>query len=150
MLFMLPFLIQLKGFTRGHLIMGFPRGSDGKESVCRFDPWIGKIPWKREWLSSSVFLPPHAQALDNQFFLSLDFQNLKIYSWYSLDNVFDVISFLENSHIFFEKNYFLSLFSFSSRILTIGLLPLLSYPIFLSLWCFWLWSRKQSLLTSVF
>ena len=22
-----------------------------------FDPWIGKIPWRREWLSTSVFLP---------------------------------------------------------------------------------------------
>ena len=23
----------------------------------RFDPWVGKIPWRREWLSSPVFLP---------------------------------------------------------------------------------------------
>ena len=22
-----------------------------------FDPWIGKIPWKREWLPTLVFLP---------------------------------------------------------------------------------------------
>ena len=38
---------------------GFPGGSDGKESACRsaacrcwrprFDPWVGKIPWRREW-----------------------------------------------------------------------------------------------------
>ena len=32
------------------LSMGFPSGSDGKESTCkrrrpRFDPWVGKIPW---------------------------------------------------------------------------------------------------------
>ena len=38
-----------------------PSGSDGKEFVCsagdsRFDPWISKIPWRREWLSSPVFL----------------------------------------------------------------------------------------------
>ncbi|CAI9154631.1 unnamed protein product [Rangifer tarandus platyrhynchus] len=42
---------------------GFPGGSDGKESVHnagerpRFDPWVGKIPWRREWLPTLVFLP---------------------------------------------------------------------------------------------
>jgi len=23
----------------------------------RFDPWVGKISWRREWLPTSVFLP---------------------------------------------------------------------------------------------
>ena len=23
----------------------------------RFDPWVGKIPWRREWLHTPVFLP---------------------------------------------------------------------------------------------
>ena len=23
----------------------------------RFDPWVGKIPWRREWLPTPVFLP---------------------------------------------------------------------------------------------
>ena len=23
----------------------------------RFDPWVRKIPWKREWLPTPVFLP---------------------------------------------------------------------------------------------
>ena len=23
----------------------------------RFDPYIGKIPWRREWLSTPIFLP---------------------------------------------------------------------------------------------
>ena len=41
---------------------GFPGGSDGKESACQcrrpgFDPWMGKIPWRREWLPIPVFLP---------------------------------------------------------------------------------------------
>ena len=37
-------------------------GSDGK-SVCLqcrrpgFDPWVGKIPWRRKWQSTPVFLP---------------------------------------------------------------------------------------------
>ena len=37
-------------------------GSDGKESSCncrrpRFNPWVGKIPWNREWQLPPVFLP---------------------------------------------------------------------------------------------
>ena len=36
-----------------------------RESTCqcrrlkrrRFDPWVGKIPWRREWLPTPVFLP---------------------------------------------------------------------------------------------
>ena len=42
--------------------LGFPGGSDGKESACQcrrpgFDPWIWKMPWRREWQPTSVFLP---------------------------------------------------------------------------------------------
>ena len=42
--------------------MGFPGGSDSKESSynvgdLRLDPWVGKIPWRREWKPSLVFLP---------------------------------------------------------------------------------------------
>ena len=47
------------------ILEGSPGGSDCKESACHcrrcrrggFDPWIGKIPWRREWLSTPVFLP---------------------------------------------------------------------------------------------
>jgi len=28
-----------------------------KESNLRLVPWVGKIPWRREWLSTPVFLP---------------------------------------------------------------------------------------------
>ena len=43
--------------------IGFPCGSAGKESIhlqCRrpgFDPWAGKIPWRRERLPTPVFWP---------------------------------------------------------------------------------------------
>ena len=42
--------------------LGFPGGSDGKESACNagdvvFDPWVGKVLCRREWLSTPVFLP---------------------------------------------------------------------------------------------
>ena len=41
---------------------GFPGGSDGK-SVCLqcgrpgFDPWVGKILWRRQWQPTPVLLP---------------------------------------------------------------------------------------------
>ena len=40
--------------------MGFPGGSDGKASVCNapgFDPWVAKIPRRRQWQPTPVFLP---------------------------------------------------------------------------------------------
>ena len=41
------------------------RGASGKESVCqcrrckrpRFNPWVGRIPWRRAWQLTPVFLP---------------------------------------------------------------------------------------------
>ena len=44
---------------------GFPDGASGKKPVfqarrpkrCRFDPWVGKIPWRKAWQPSQVFLP---------------------------------------------------------------------------------------------
>ena len=46
----------------GMLTMGFPWWLRGKESACqykrhRFDPWVGKIPWRRKWQPTQVFLP---------------------------------------------------------------------------------------------
>ena len=44
-------------------VCGFPGGSDSKESACLqcrrpgLDPWVGKIPWKRAWQPTPVFLP---------------------------------------------------------------------------------------------
>ena len=43
---------------------GIPRCYDGKESACQcrrlqrhgFNPWVGKIPWKRKWQPTPVFL----------------------------------------------------------------------------------------------
>ena len=45
-----------------HLLSGLPRSRSGKESACqfrscRFDPWVGKIPWRRKWQPSPIFLP---------------------------------------------------------------------------------------------
>ena len=42
---------------------GFPGSSDSKETACnsgdlaRYNPWVRKIPWRREWQLTLVFLP---------------------------------------------------------------------------------------------
>ena len=44
--------------------LGFPGGAGGKEPNCqcrrckrrRFDPWVGKFPYRRAWQSTPVFL----------------------------------------------------------------------------------------------
>ena len=51
--------------TSYKLSRGLPRWLSGKESTyqCRwykrgwFDPWVGKIPWRRKWQHTPVFLP---------------------------------------------------------------------------------------------
>ena len=45
--------------------LGFPGGASGDESGCPgrrhrrcgLDPWVGKIPWRRAWQPTPVFLP---------------------------------------------------------------------------------------------
>ena len=56
---------QLKDFHFHVHFLGFPGGASGKELACqrrrcknrRFDPWIGKMPWKRKWQPTPVFSP---------------------------------------------------------------------------------------------
>ena len=43
-------------------IYRLPRWFSGKESTCQsrrpgFDPWVGKMPWRRKWHPTPVFLP---------------------------------------------------------------------------------------------
>ena len=45
--------------------LGFPGDANGKEPACqcgrckrhKFDPWVGKISWRRAWQPTPVFLP---------------------------------------------------------------------------------------------
>ena len=48
-------------------LKGFPGGSDSKESACQcrrrgFNPWVGKIPWRRKWQLIPVFLSGKSQG----------------------------------------------------------------------------------------
>jgi len=46
-------------------IKGFPGGASGKEPTCQcrrckrpgFNPWVEKMPWRRAWQPTPVFLP---------------------------------------------------------------------------------------------
>ena len=46
-------------------VWGLPGGASGKELACQcrrherhgFNPWVGKIPWRRAWQPMAVFLP---------------------------------------------------------------------------------------------
>ena len=44
------------------MALGFPGGSDSKESACKVGnlgliPELGRFPWRREWLPTPVFRP---------------------------------------------------------------------------------------------
>ena len=49
-------------FIQGGMCYKLPRWLMGKESACRwrrcrFDPWVGKTPWRRKCQPTPVFLP---------------------------------------------------------------------------------------------
>ena len=54
---------------------GFPGGTSGKDPACQcrrhkrcgFDPWVGKIPWRRAWQHTPVFFfyPLQDSCLEN-------------------------------------------------------------------------------------
>ena len=54
-----------QGIIHFFITANIPGGSDGKETTCqcrryrrlRFDPWVGKAPWRRKWQPTPVFLP---------------------------------------------------------------------------------------------
>ena len=55
-------------------LWGFPCGSAGKKSTCGrpgFDPWVGKIPWRRERLPTLVFWPGESHGLYSPWRLSV-------------------------------------------------------------------------------
>ena len=56
-----------------HITLGFPGGPNGNEPACQcrrhkrhgFHPWVGKIPWRRAWQSTPVFLPGESHGQGN-------------------------------------------------------------------------------------
>ena len=60
--------------TNRKSIYGLPGGASGKEPTCqcrrhkrcRFDPWVGKIPWRKAWQPTPVFLPGESHGQRNR------------------------------------------------------------------------------------
>ena len=58
-------LLSTKIHRSNWVFLGFPGGAGGKEPArqckrykrCGFNPWVGKIPWRRAWQPTSIFLP---------------------------------------------------------------------------------------------
>ena len=56
---------HLRSLLRNASDSWLPRWLSGKDSTwqcrrcrrCGFDPWVGKIPWRRKWQPTPVFLP---------------------------------------------------------------------------------------------
>ena len=64
-LFFFRIALRIQGLLWAHL--GLHGGSDSKESTCNAGdlgsiPGLGKIPWRREWLPTPVFLPKDSQG----------------------------------------------------------------------------------------
>ena len=54
--------VSLAVFYTKYWYYGFPSWHSRKEPTCQcrrcwFDPWVGKIFWRRKWQSTPVFLP---------------------------------------------------------------------------------------------
>ena len=59
-------LKQLSSSSSSKAFDGLPMWCSGKESAgqykrCSFYPWAGKIPWRRKWQPTPVFLPGKSQ-----------------------------------------------------------------------------------------
>ena len=60
-----PSLLEVKYSSCPLTLRSFPGGTRGKEATCQcnrhrrhgFNPWAGKIPWRRKWRPTLVFLP---------------------------------------------------------------------------------------------
>ena len=60
-------------YVFSRLVKGFPGGASGKEPTCQcrrgkrygFDPWVGKIPWRRKGHPIPVFFPGKSHGQRN-------------------------------------------------------------------------------------
>ena len=60
-------------------------GASGKEPICQcrrhkrlgFAPWVGKIPWRRKWQPTPVFLPGESMLKEINLEYSLERLMLK-------------------------------------------------------------------------
>ena len=48
---------SLVGIPGGAMVKNLPARAGERCKRCEFDPWVRKIPWRRKWQPTSVFLP---------------------------------------------------------------------------------------------
>ena len=82
------------------LSFDFSGGSDGKRNLLqcrrpRFDPWVGKIPWRREWQPTPVFLPEESHRSQR---VGHNWVILSLYKWNFYSVMLDSIN-----HLFFKE-----------------------------------------------
>ena len=53
------------GFSGGSMVKNPPANAGDLGSIPGFDPWVGKIPWRRKWLPTPVFLPGQCHGQRN-------------------------------------------------------------------------------------
>ena len=72
--------------TQGYIrSLGLPRWLSGKEFACHcrrrgFNPWVGKIPWRRKWQLTPVFLLPLPWTEEPGGLQSMGLQQVRHYS----------------------------------------------------------------------
>ena len=59
--------MTMRCFERNQILPWLPCWLSSKESVCqcrrsRFDPWVGKIPWRRKWQPTPILWPGEYQG----------------------------------------------------------------------------------------
>ena len=55
--------LSLLGVSQVVLVVKNPPANAGNTRDCGFNPWIRKIPWRRAWQSTQVFLPGESHGL---------------------------------------------------------------------------------------
>ena len=44
------------------MVENLPANAGDSRDACGFDPWVGKIPWRRKWQPTPVFLPEESHG----------------------------------------------------------------------------------------
>ena len=114
---------------------GFPGGSDGKRICLQsrrpgFDRWVGKIPWRREWLLTPLFLSGESHAQRSLAGYSpWGPKELDTTQWLTLTNAQPKASaaLAQCFHRCFTKQSALLLTTFAEKKVLLTNLPLLSW-----------------------
>ena len=51
-----------KSFPGGTVVENLPGNAEDARDACGFDSWVGKIPWRRKWQPTPVFLPEESHG----------------------------------------------------------------------------------------